>query len=126
MWTSVVLITLAMLTAAPADKADFYVATHGFDINEGSAKAPFATVGAAQQAVRRRITEGMKDDITVILRGGTYRLPAPLHFSGPDSGTPEHAITYRAYPGETVLLSGGRVITGRGGYLAISPTLCRR
>ncbi len=112
MWTSVVLITMAMLTADPADKADFYVATHGFDSNEGSAKAPFATVGAAQQAVRRRITEGMKDDITVILRGGTYRLPAPLHFSGPDSGTPEHAITYRAYPGETVLLSGGRVITG--------------
>jgi len=29
-----------------------------------------------------------------------------------DSGTAEHSITYAAYPGETVVVSGGRVVTG--------------
>lgn len=112
MWTSVLLIALAMMSAAPADKADFYVATDGLDTNKGTLKAPYATIATAQKAVRERIAEGLTEDITVILRGGTYYLEAPLHFRGPDSGTPEHAITYRAYPGETVLLSGGRGISG--------------
>ena len=112
MWTSIVLVTLAMLTSAPADEADFYVATDGADTNEGTVKAPFATLAAAQQAVRARIAAGLKEDVTVFLRGGTYRLSAPFHLTGPDSGTADHAITYAAYPGEEVLLSGGRPITG--------------
>ncbi len=112
MWTSIVLVTLAMLTSAPADEADFYVATDGADTNEGTVKAPFATLTAAQQAVRARIAAGLKEDVTVFLRGGTYRLSAPFHLTGPDSGTADHAITYAAYPGEEVLLSGGRPITG--------------
>jgi hypothetical protein len=41
-----------------------------------------------------------------------YELAEPLRFGPEDSGTAQHAITYRAYPGETVVISGGRHITG--------------
>jgi len=43
----------------------------------------------------------------VVLRGGTYVLPETLVFKAEDSET-----TWRAAPGETVVLSGGRPISG--------------
>jgi hypothetical protein len=54
----------------------------------------------------------MNGDITVYLRGGTYRLAAPLSFGAADSGQHGHTVSYRAYPGETPVLSGGRPVTG--------------
>ncbi len=44
---------------------------------------------------------------TVVLRGGTYFLPETLVFKAEDSDT-----TYKAAPGETVVISGGRPISG--------------
>jgi hypothetical protein len=44
---------------------------------------------------------------TILLRGGTYFLPETLVFKPEDSGT-----TFQAAPGETVVVSGGRPITG--------------
>ncbi|MFT3772987.1 MAG: right-handed parallel beta-helix repeat-containing protein [Minicystis sp.] len=43
----------------------------------------------------------------VVIRGGRYELAAPLAFTAADNG-----ITWIAYPGETPILSGGKVITG--------------
>jgi hypothetical protein len=44
---------------------------------------------------------------TVTLKGGTYFLPGTLSFKAEDSDT-----TWKAAPGETVVISGGRLITG--------------
>jgi hypothetical protein len=44
---------------------------------------------------------------TIILHGGTYFLPEPLVFKPEDSET-----LYKAAPGETVVVSGGRTISG--------------
>jgi hypothetical protein len=44
---------------------------------------------------------------TVILHGGTYFLPETLVFKAEDSG-----VTWTAAPGEKVIVSGGRLITG--------------
>lgn len=44
---------------------------------------------------------------TVVLRGGIYFLPETLAFKAEDSDT-----TYQAATGETVVVSGGRLITG--------------
>ncbi len=52
----------------------------------------------------------MKKDVRVAFRAGTYELAAPLVFTPADSGTAEHSITYAAWPGEAVVLSGGRRI----------------
>jgi hypothetical protein len=112
MFVSMLLVAAAALTAAPADKADFYVSPDGLDSNPGSLKKPFATIDAAQNAVRGRIAEGLKKDIEVVLLAGSYHRTTPLMFSPLDSGTQERRITYRAYPGEKVWISGGRVISG--------------
>jgi hypothetical protein len=57
-------------------------------------------IARARDAARRK-------KATVILRGGTYFLPETLVFKPEDSDT-----TYKAAPGETVVVSGGRAISG--------------
>ena len=96
---------------------EFYVATDGDDNNIGSAEKPFATLERARNVVRKLIEKGLDRDVLVIIRGGTYQLERPLVLGLEDSGTSEHSITYTTYPGhswsgETVVISGGRPITG--------------
>jgi hypothetical protein len=108
----------ASFCAAEADKtapptvADFYVAPDGKDANPGTAAAPFATIQAARDAVRKKIAAGLTNDILVLVRGGTYRIAEPIVFGPEDSGAEKHSITYAAFAGEKVVISGGRPITG--------------
>lgn len=88
--------------------ARFVVAPGGDDTNPGTREKPFATVARAQKAVRAVVAAGLSDDVTVLLRGGTYELANTLVFGPEDSGTEEFAVTYTAFHGETVRLSGGR------------------
>jgi len=92
--------------------ANFYVSPEGDDRRPGTQAQPFATLARARDAVRGLIREGLEADVTVLIRGGTYELEEPLTFGPGDSGTAQHSITYAAYPGERVLVSGGRRITG--------------
>jgi len=101
--------------------AAFYVATNGNDAWSGTLPAPngaktdgpFATLGRARDAVRAaKGAKGLTAPVTVMLRAGTYYLSEPLRFTPEDSGTGQCPITYTAYPGEKVALSGGRRITG--------------
>jgi hypothetical protein len=103
---------LAVAAALDPATADFFIAPDGNDANPGTVEAPFATLGKAQEAVRTLVAAGLTKEVAVCLRAGTYQLPGPLVFGIQDSGTPEHSITYAAYPHEKVLISGGRTITG--------------
>lgn len=69
-----------------AAEADFYVAATGSDKNLGTIDKPFKTLDKARVAVREKIADGLKKDITVLIRGGTYQLNEPLVFSQKDSG----------------------------------------
>ncbi|MCX7590808.1 MAG: right-handed parallel beta-helix repeat-containing protein, partial [Kiritimatiellae bacterium] len=95
-------------------KADFFVAPDGDDLNPGTRKKPFATLRRARDAVRELKLRhgGLRRNVTVLVRGGTYRLTDPLVFGPADSGTQSFTITYAAMPGEKPVLSGGRVIAG--------------
>ena len=95
-----------------AAQADFYVAPNGNDSNSGILASPFASVERAQQAVRERIAAGLTSNLTVHIRQGVYELSKPLVFTPQDSGTIKYSITYAAYTGERVVISGGRRITG--------------
>jgi len=90
----------------------FIVAPNGDDANPGTEARPFATPARARDAVRHRIAAGPDADVTVLLRGGTYRLGETLVFGQADSGNKEHSITYAAYPGETPVLSSGVPVAG--------------
>lgn len=85
---------------------EFYVSTSGNDTYPGTSEKPFATVGRAQSAVRELI-KTIPGSVTVLVREGTYYLNNPLTFTSKDSVAEGDPITYRAYPGETVTLSGG-------------------
>lgn len=88
-----------------------YVATSGNDENPGTRAKPFASINAARRAVRQ-LNADMKDDIIVMISGGTYRVGKTLRFDAHDSGTGGHSVIYRAEPGQQVVLSGGKLIQG--------------
>jgi hypothetical protein len=90
-------------------KADFVVSPTGNDTGAGTMAAPFATLERARDAVREL---GSKKPVTVLVRAGTYFLDRPLEFKAGDSGTPGAPVTYAAFPGDRVVLSGGTPIHG--------------
>jgi hypothetical protein len=98
--------------AASAATADFFIASNGKDSNSGTADAPFATLARARDAVRKKVSSGLTGDLLVLIRGGIYQQFETLTFGPEDSGTEKFSITYAASPGEKVLFSGGRRITG--------------
>ncbi len=121
------LIGLGLLVSAgcqaPAPSADFHVSPDGDDAWSGRAPSanatrsdgPFATLARAQQALRElRAQQGTGRDrpYVVLVRGGTYYLNEPLVLGPQDSGTADAPVIYQAQPGEEVVLSGGRPITG--------------
>ncbi len=102
---------LGVTVATAADQATFYVAPNGSDTNKGTEEAPFKTITQAQKAVRA-INGTMTGDISVILREGTYQLPATVNFTEEDGGKDGHYVRYKAYPNETPLITGGIPMSG--------------
>ena len=78
--------------------------------NAAGTDGPFATIGHARDAIRAM--QPLRKPVTVYVRGGFYTLTAFLEFLPQDSGTAKAPITYAAYAGEKVILSGSRAITG--------------
>ena len=104
--------TLAFAGAATAaTQATFYVSPSGSDAAAGTKEAPFKTITQAQKAVRA-INGTMTGDIEVILREGTYALPATIGFDERDGGQDGHYVRYKAADGEKPLITGGMQITG--------------
>ncbi|WP_297701088.1 carbohydrate-binding protein [uncultured Fibrobacter sp.] len=97
--------------AVAATQATFYVSPSGSDSNKGTKDAPFKTITQAQKAVRA-INGTMTGDIEVILREGTYALPATINFDERDGGKDGLYVRYKAADGERPLITGGMGITG--------------
>ena len=108
---------------------DLYVATNGNDDwtgrratpNRDHTDGPLATLGAARDAVRRmksdgyiqrahvpRSPGGLREPVTVHVRGGRHVLDQPLVFT-PDDSWP---MTFAPYRDEKPIISGGVRITG--------------
>lgn len=75
-----------------------------------SSQAPCSLDEARRQVRARR--GGMRSDLIVLMRGGTYELPTPLTFDAGDSGLAPHRVVYAAAVGEAPILSGGVRIGG--------------
>lgn len=91
--------------------ATVYVSPRGLDSSPGTRARPFRTVERARDAVRASRRQGGRQ-ATVELAGGTYRLRRTLTLGPEDSGSPGRPITWRAAPGQRVVLSGGRPVSG--------------
>jgi uncharacterized protein (TIGR03437 family) len=85
--------------------------------NASSSDGPFASLARGQSAIRSAVAAASGRPLTVLLRGGTYYLPATpinsgtLNFTSADSGTANALITWQNYPGETPVVSGGIALT---------------
>jgi len=64
-----------------------------------------------QDALRQR-NANLQADLTVYLRGGTYRLARPWELTAADSGSNGFYVAFVNHPGETPEISGGRVVGG--------------
>ena len=91
---------------------EFFVAADGDDTNPGTLSAPFATLEKARDAVRAAKADGTAAGrpVTVTIRGGEYFRGNAFSLTADDSGTETAPVTYRAYPGEKVTLTGGKRI----------------
>lgn len=94
------------------ERQEFYVAPDGSDDNMGTIEEPFATVQKARNEVRKQLSQGQKQDITVYIRGGTYYLEDSIVLNQQDSGNNGHTVTYRNYGEEEVRIVGGTPVTG--------------
>jgi parallel beta-helix repeat protein len=115
-------ILMALALALPAVGADFYVSKVGNDRwsgtlpepNAARSDGPFATFERARDAVRTlRSLGALTRPVSVVVRRGTYSLERPFVLTVADSGTASSPTVFEGVPGEEVILSGGRQITGR-------------
>ncbi|MHC4799405.1 MAG: right-handed parallel beta-helix repeat-containing protein, partial [Planctomycetota bacterium] len=122
-WKAVILTTCLIVGTAfqqaAAAPGPFYVSLQGNDSwsgtlpdpNAGNTDGPFATIEGARDALRGQ-TAGMTSDVTVFIRGGTYRYTSALTFDERDGGKNGFNIIYAAHPGERPVISGGIPVTG--------------
>lgn len=101
-------LSLASSVAAPF--AEFFVSPAGRDANPGTRAEPFQTLARARDAVRA-VNESMTGDIVVHLRGGEYRLAAPLELGVADSGRNGFHVRWEAWKREVPVLTGGERVT---------------
>jgi len=96
-WLAAALVALA---APCAQAKTYFVATGGSDANPGAAERPFRSI--------QRAAKVMQPGDTCLVRGGLYRETVRPARSG-EEGKP---ITFAAYGGESVVVSGADPISG--------------
>jgi len=106
-----VLVGATFVSSPAAAAAEFYVAPDGNDDGPGCEARPWATLAGARDGVRAYRARHGAGDVTVHLRGGTYRLSDTVVFSREDSGGRKGRTTYAACPGERPVLSAGVPVT---------------
>lgn len=118
--TAAALLLSVSSSGLDAQGLTLYVAPGGSDAWSGRLAAPkdndgpFASIGRARDAIRqwKAAQGGLKEPVTVRIRGGNYRLAETIRFTPEDSGAPHCPISYEAFPGEQPVLCGGKTITG--------------
>ena len=93
-----------------SESAAYCVSPTGADTNPGAVKEPFATLERARDAVRALREAGNRQDVTVLLRGGTYPIERTVVFGLQDSAPPGAITRFEAFPGETPVLSGAQPV----------------
>ena len=115
---STALLALAAAAVAAPAPLTLYVATNGNDLwsghlaapNKARTDGPLSSLAGARDRLRGERTGNQP--VQVLVRGGTYSLPAPFVLEPQDSGTAEAPVVYAAFQKEKPVFSGGRVVTG--------------
>ncbi|HEV7288090.1 right-handed parallel beta-helix repeat-containing protein [Sphingomonas sp.] len=98
-------LAVALLSASTAmAQVTVHVAPTGDDRAPGTQDRPVRTLERAQALVR---THNARQDVTVLLADGTYRLTAPLVFRRADGGLNGKRVEWRAADGAKPVISSG-------------------
>ncbi len=92
------------------NKLEYYIASNGQSSNPGTKNKPFATFEDARNALRtyKNLHHGSlgNSGASVWIREGIYCLSESFKLDKKDSGTENARITYQAFPGEKVSVTG--------------------
>lgn len=105
MLLTALLVILLIPSLATAQENAVFVALDGDDTAAGTKEAPLRTLEAVEAWLHARKD---KAPVTVYLREGTYYPERTMALNYRDRG----GITFRAFPGETPVISGGRLLEG--------------
>jgi hypothetical protein len=107
---SIIAMSLVAAVAIFAAPTVIYVAPDGDDWNSGTESAPLASLEVARDLIRALRTEGNigQGGVTVYLRGGEYVLSRTFSLDRSDAGSVDAPVVFRAYPGESPRIMGGR------------------
>jgi hypothetical protein len=113
------MVAMVLLLGNTAAGTTYYVAPNGNDAwsgllaeaNAEQSDGPLASLNGARLKARDAINKDASIPITVMVRGGEYRLLETVVFSPADAGSKESPITYKAYPGEKPIFTGGIKLT---------------
>jgi hypothetical protein len=111
-WIHIVFLLYVSLSATAAE---IWVSPKGNNSNPGTKDKPLADLGIALRKARemRRLGDpSIKGGISIMLRGGVYRLEEPIVVRPEDSGTAESPTVIKAAAGEEPILSGGIQVKG--------------
>ncbi|HOS94127.1 MAG TPA: hypothetical protein PLQ54_12490, partial [Armatimonadota bacterium] len=107
-----VLLAVALLHVGQPNTLEFHVSPKGSDTHAGTARAPFASIERAKEAVREAVARRLTTNVDVVIHEGTYELSRPLLFTPADGGTERFRVRYVAARGDRVTFSGGSRISG--------------
>src|SRR5579862_7424638 len=99
---SIISSVLLLVSTGCASRRAIYVSATGDDRWTGTKRMPVRSLEAAREIARNK-----KSAATVWLRGGIYLRTATFELNERDS-----SVEYRAFPGEEVILCGGREVRG--------------
>lgn len=71
-----------------------------------------ATLDASRKRVAETFAKTQGSPVEVLIRGGEYEMSETVVFSAADSGTEKAPVTYKAYPDEAPVFTGGKKLTG--------------
>ena len=116
------------LFSCTQEKNEFYISPEGSDLNSGAKKHPFASIDRAIEEVKRLKSEEKfpATGVTVWLREGEYRIRESLTMTDDEGGLPDANVSYRAYPGEKVILSGADKIPNSAVRKVFDPEFLNR
>jgi len=108
----IVSVAIFVMSCSLKMSNEYFVALNGSFSADGTKNHPFPSLDDAKKAIRQLKRENglPKGNITVWLREGIYELPTSFTLTKEDSGTENRTISFRAYPGEKVILTGGKKI----------------
>ncbi|MCC6286806.1 MAG: right-handed parallel beta-helix repeat-containing protein [Chitinophagaceae bacterium] len=96
-----------------AQTVTFYVSKSGNDNAAGtSSETAVATIQQAKKNVRTYIQQHKFDTMKVLIASGEYEIQEPLVFEPGDAGKENAVVIYSALPGNKVVISGGKKVSG--------------